>query len=160
MDIFSNYNVVTITLTYKRPDGSQYTENVTTTSFGLFSSTYKPDMIGSWNVTASWPGDKEYTPATSLTIKFTMEEKTFLEKYGAWIGLGGSATVIVIVAVVLARRRKAVSPRVPPPPSPIYPRPAPTPSAPPTPTRKYCIHCGVVIPPEAVYCPHCGGKQD
>jgi len=108
LEPFPIYEPVNITLSYERPDGSHFTENVTTyPTVGDFTSTYKPDMIGSWSLTASFPGNRERTPTTSLTINFTVEEKTFLEKYG--LQLIFLIVVIIIAAILLARMRKSIS---------------------------------------------------
>jgi hypothetical protein len=108
LEPFPVYEPVNITLSYERPDGSHYTENVTTyPTVGDFTSTYKPNMTGSWSLTASFPGNRERTPTTSLTINFRVEEKTFLEKYGPLLLF--LMAVIMIVAAFLARRRKSIS---------------------------------------------------
>jgi len=83
---------VTVTLTYKRPDGSTFKQTLTTTSTGMFSDTYKPETAGSWSVTASWEGDQDHNPATSTAFIFTVEEEFP-------ILLVASIAIITVVAI-------------------------------------------------------------
>ena len=64
---------VTLTLTYKKPDGSTFTRTATTGSDGSYSDSYTPDAIGTWSVTASWAGDSTYNGASSLSESFTVK---------------------------------------------------------------------------------------
>ncbi|MBA7493014.1 hypothetical protein ES702_03569 [subsurface metagenome] len=63
-----------VTLTYKKPDGSTLNRIVTTSSDGSFSDSYKTDATGSWSVTASWEGDFIYEGAFSSSISFSVKE--------------------------------------------------------------------------------------
>jgi len=60
----------TITLTYKKPNGSTLNRTVTTGSDGSYSDTYTPDATGSWSVTASWDGDSTHSGTTSSSKPF------------------------------------------------------------------------------------------
>jgi len=51
---------VTITLTYKKPDGSKFNSTVKTNADGSFSESYRPDIDGFWSVNASWLGNEKY----------------------------------------------------------------------------------------------------
>ena len=50
----------TVTLTYKKPDGSKFDSTVRTTGNGQFSESYRPETDGFWSVNASWLGDEKY----------------------------------------------------------------------------------------------------
>ncbi|MCW4020252.1 MAG: hypothetical protein NWF14_03365, partial [Candidatus Bathyarchaeota archaeon] len=63
-----------ITLTYKKPDGSMLDRTVTTGSGGSYVDYYKPDTAGSWSVTATWHGDSAFEGASSLPISFTITD--------------------------------------------------------------------------------------
>lgn len=65
---------VSLTLTYKRPDGSTFTRTLATTATGTFNEMYKPETTGSWSVTARWEGDQDHSPATSTAFTFVVEE--------------------------------------------------------------------------------------
>ncbi|MFQ6074974.1 MAG: Ig-like domain-containing protein [Candidatus Bathyarchaeia archaeon] len=65
----------TVTLSYKKPDGSTFTITVTTGSDGSYSDSYKPDATGSWSVTASWDGDSTHDGASSESKSFTVKKK-------------------------------------------------------------------------------------
>jgi len=60
----------TITLTYKKPNGSTLNRTATTGSDGSYSDSYTPDATGSWSVTASWDGDSAHSGTTSSSKSF------------------------------------------------------------------------------------------
>ncbi|MEM1546344.1 MAG: zinc ribbon domain-containing protein [Candidatus Methanomethylicia archaeon] len=62
-----------------------------------------------------------------------------------YIILAVIAIVVILLAAILLRRRK---------PSP--PPAAPKPPEPVEPARRYCMHCGSVMPSDALFCPKCG----
>lgn len=51
---------VTVTLVYKKPDGSTFNSLVKTDAEGSYKESYQPDVEGSWSVNASWPGDEKH----------------------------------------------------------------------------------------------------
>jgi len=65
----------TITLTYRKPDGSIFNRTITTGSNGRYSDSYTPDMAGSWSVKASWEGDSERQGAYSQSTSFNVKKK-------------------------------------------------------------------------------------
>lgn len=65
----------TVTLTYKKPDGSTFTRTVSSGSDGSYSDSYKPNVIGSWNVSASWAGDSTYDGASSSSKSLNVKKK-------------------------------------------------------------------------------------
>jgi hypothetical protein len=101
---------VTVTLTYKKPDSTKITRTVTTGSDGSYSSSYSPDAVGSWSVTASWNGDSLHEGASSLSKTFIVKEKPFIETPTGMVAIscGLIGTVIVMAAVIL-KRNKGVS---------------------------------------------------
>ncbi|MBS7637960.1 hypothetical protein KEJ49_03585 [Candidatus Bathyarchaeota archaeon] len=98
---------VTITITYKRPDGSTVKRTPTTTSAGAFSDTYKPDAAGAWIVEASWEGNDVYEPSKSLSLSLFVEEVSILERYSLFLELVALMGLIIgITAYATIRRRK------------------------------------------------------
>ncbi len=65
----------TVTLTYKKPDGSTFTRTSTTGSDGSYSDSYKPDVVGSWSVSALWTGDATYDGASSSSKSLNVKKK-------------------------------------------------------------------------------------
>ncbi|MEM2939715.1 MAG: Ig-like domain-containing protein [Candidatus Bathyarchaeia archaeon] len=65
----------TITLAYRRPEGSVLNRTVITGSDGSYSDSYTPDAAGSWSVTASWEGDSTHEGATGPSKSFTVTVK-------------------------------------------------------------------------------------
>jgi len=63
---------VNVTLTYTKPDQTTaFTRTVTTASGGTFKDTYTPNVVGSWSVVVSWPGNENYDDcedSTSFTV--------------------------------------------------------------------------------------------
>lgn len=51
---------VTVTLVYKKPNGSTVSQNVKTDAEGFYSESFQPDIEGPWSVNASWPGDERH----------------------------------------------------------------------------------------------------
>jgi len=50
----------TVTLAYKRPDGTKFDRTVRTNADGSFSEPYRPEIEGFWSINASWLGDEKY----------------------------------------------------------------------------------------------------
>lgn len=65
-------HAATVTLTYKKPDGSTFTRTVSSGSGGSYSDTFTPDVLGTWSVKASWPGDDGHLGAESGWSLFTV----------------------------------------------------------------------------------------
>ncbi|MCX8175742.1 MAG: DUF4198 domain-containing protein, partial [Candidatus Bathyarchaeota archaeon] len=65
---------VEVTITYTRLGKAEATHKVMTTSDGIFSDVFKPDLSGTWEVYASWLGDSVYEGATSRSITFTVDK--------------------------------------------------------------------------------------
>ena len=51
---------VTVTLLYKKPNGSTLNRTVMTAADGSYKDSYQPDIEGTWNINASWTGDSRY----------------------------------------------------------------------------------------------------
>jgi len=62
-----------VTLAYKKPDGTTVTR-IVTTSDGNYSDSYMPDVVGSWNVSASWDGDSLHSGAVSIPMPFLVKK--------------------------------------------------------------------------------------
>lgn len=61
-------------LIIQKPDGKIDEKTLTTTTDGLFSYRFTPDMEGSWSVKARWLGDLDYENCTSPSVSFTVEK--------------------------------------------------------------------------------------
>jgi len=96
----------TVTLTYRRPDGSTLNRAVTTGSDGSYSDSYTPDATGSWSVAASWEGDSTHSGAISLSKSFSVTPKSFIETPLGIATIGGGITAVVIIAIVLIFRKR------------------------------------------------------
>ena len=102
----------TVTLTFKRPDGSLLNKTVTTNPWGDYEFSYKPDASGSWSVTASWNGDSFYDGAVSLPVSFTVIAKVGATPFLIEVAIGAAVFAIIIVAIgygvyrILKRRRQ------------------------------------------------------
>ena len=64
----------TVTLTYKKPDGSTFNRTTITNSYGSYSDIYIPDTLGSWSVTASWDGDSTHDGSSRSSKSFTVKK--------------------------------------------------------------------------------------
>jgi len=96
----------TVTLTYRKPDGSIVNRTVTTGSDGSYSDSYTPDATGSWSVTASWEGDSTYNGATSSSRSFMVNAVPFIETPLGMAMIGGGIVLIVVVVVVSVLRKR------------------------------------------------------
>jgi hypothetical protein len=96
----------TVTLTYRKPDGSTLNRTVTTGSNGGYSDSYTPDATGLWSIAASWEGDFTHSGATSSSRSFTVTPKSFIETpLGmATVGIGIIAAIAAIVLVLRHRK--------------------------------------------------------
>ena len=92
---------VSITLTYRKPTGDPIVRYVTTSNDGLYNDTsFTPNEVGSWNVTASWEGDETHTSASSFMAYFSVEPPPS-PPFGMWLIIGMVVSV-TIGAVLLA----------------------------------------------------------
>ncbi len=83
-----------IVLMINYPQGSQSKQS-SANAMGEFIKILTPDSVGTWEVTAEWPGSLLVGPSTSNTITFTVARK------GLSIYLIGGGVVVLIVAAVL-----------------------------------------------------------
>ena len=60
----------TVILTYKMPNGTILTRNVTSTALGKFMDEFVPDIVGSWTVKARWEGDLDHEGDESREASF------------------------------------------------------------------------------------------
>ncbi|MEM3666012.1 MAG: hypothetical protein QW222_02885 [Candidatus Bathyarchaeia archaeon] len=97
---------VNITLKYVKPDNSSFETIVQTSTDGKFVDVRKLDMIGLWNLTASWNGDQQYKGAKSSTLSIAVEpitEESIAEKPGMEktnVEQGSMQTMILILTMV------------------------------------------------------------
>jgi len=96
----------TVTLTYRKPDGSTLNRTITTGSDGSYSDSYTPDATGLWSVTASWEGDSTHSGATSSVKSFMINLKPFIETPLGIATVGLGITVVVVAAVVFVLRKR------------------------------------------------------
>jgi len=64
-----------VILRYSKPDGSSFTRTKTTDSNGIYTDTYRPDMVGSWTVDTRWEGNDNYTGSSSTLQPFKVYSK-------------------------------------------------------------------------------------
>jgi outer membrane protein assembly factor BamB len=84
-----------IMLTFIKPDGSEYTAQVTTSEKGNFDFTYTPDVAGKWNVSAQWQTDRGYYTSTQ-------SEQALMEVNApASASLPGEYVYAVVIAFVI-----------------------------------------------------------
>jgi len=107
----------TVTLTYRRPDGSLLNRTVISLSDGRFTDTYTPDVAGTWNLTASWSGDVDHDGAASSAVSFRVmtigwwEPLLYPETLPVILGVVGIVFTGALVGTVWVRtrRRRAVT---------------------------------------------------
>lgn len=71
---------VTITLLYKRPDGSTLNRIMKTAADSSYRDSYQPDLEGTWNINASWTGDARYKgnwASASFEVMYPVSLKIF-----------------------------------------------------------------------------------
>ena len=91
-----------VTLTYRKPTGAPIVRYVLTSSGGLYNDTsFTPQEVGSWNVTASWGGDETHLSATSFLARFNVEPPPSLP-FGMWLVICAVVSVTIAVIVLAA----------------------------------------------------------
>ncbi len=139
----------TVELVYTRSDGFELVKHVTTSSAGVFSDVFKPDMPGAWSVKARWPGDTDHYAGESQTQSFFVEPPP-AQPPSLWdqiarilptVALLAVLLVAAVLAVVLLRRRSAHR---------LQGATAVK--------ARFCTKCGTTIPEGSGYCPNCGEK--
>jgi hypothetical protein len=138
-----------VELVYVRPDGFELVKHVATSSAGVLSDAFKPDVPGSWLVKARWSGDADHYACESQTQSFSVEPPPE-QPPSVWdqimhilptVALVGLIAIIVVLAVVLVRRRSARR---------LHGATAVK--------ARFCSKCGTTIPEGSGYCPNCGEK--
>ena len=66
---------VSVTITYRGPDGRTFTRKVPISSDGTFSDSFAPESSGQWSVYASWAGDEDHYGSAGEIASFTVKEK-------------------------------------------------------------------------------------
>jgi DNA-binding beta-propeller fold protein YncE len=102
---------VNITLVFLRPDGSNFTRVVSTSSDGTYSLTYTPDAPGIWRVTANWAGDAQYLASSTAGWDFEVSSTPIPEfpGFALWLALASSVGVAMLISLRLqASRIKAL----------------------------------------------------
>jgi hypothetical protein len=118
---------IAVTLTFERPDGTNFTENVLTDINGSFTYAVTPEDVGKWSVHASWLGDENYEGTFSPSLSFTVMEKDALtptpsptpyptpvpsptyEAIPKWL-IGVAIAIVIMIGIgvwaILKRKRK------------------------------------------------------
>jgi outer membrane protein assembly factor BamB len=103
---------ISITLTYRRPDGTTTRRTLTTTPAGAFNDSYRPDAAGAWAVEAYWEGNTEHEPAKSISLSFTVEEVSILERYSLFLEVVALIGIIIGITVYITTRRRSTSKKI------------------------------------------------
>jgi hypothetical protein len=168
-----------INLIYTRPDGTEFTRTVKTSSSGVFSDQYIPDKVGGWKIRAEYNGDNAHKASNTSAMEFQVTEKTALEliqENALWVILGAIVVAVLGAGIYMTRRGRGKKMKGPPLPVSAAPPTtravmAPTPSAPmrarverrEAPSlilaRKKCFNCGEVISAQAKFCDKCRAPQ-
>jgi hypothetical protein len=96
-------------LIIQKPDGKTVEKTLTTTTDGLFSYEFTPDMEGSWSAKARWLGDLDYENCTSPSVSFTVEklEVKVSSEMGSTTGAGryakGSTVTVSISPTIIEK---------------------------------------------------------
>jgi hypothetical protein len=74
---------------------------------GNFSSSFKPNVEGTWLVQAIFSGDNTTYPCSCESLQFKVSPPSFLSQYSTYIfaGIGGGVGTVA-VAVIYIRKRK------------------------------------------------------
>jgi len=99
-----------IMLYFNSANQSQYIACYTAED-GSFTGSFRPSMTGIWTVQARFSGDASRYDSSSQRLSFSVEEPTFLAKYGLYMVIGACVAVAAIVGIVVYRKkwRKQVS---------------------------------------------------
>jgi S1-C subfamily serine protease len=162
-----DWSGASVTLTYAGPDGASSTKTVSASKNGTFTDAFTPEKTGTWNVVASWDGNKDHSGSKSEPASFTVEGFGFTIPGlpasisgipTAYILVGVVAIVVVLVVVLVMRRKRPA--QVPRPPEAVTYAPAmPTPAGPSVPAKTFCVHCGAEIGADTRFCRRCGKDQ-
>ncbi|MBO3804013.1 MAG: PKD domain-containing protein, partial [Candidatus Brockarchaeota archaeon] len=63
----------TVTIAYRKPDGSQLTVQVMSDQEGDFHDIIAPNVVGTWTVRASWGGDESHFGSSTEQISFKVD---------------------------------------------------------------------------------------
>jgi len=104
---------VIITLFIKDPEGKTTIKNVTSTTSGTFTDSFRADKPGSWQVIAKWDGNAVFAAYTSLAASATAKPIDISWAYavtGLGIGIAALVLGLIITLYYFMRRRKVAPP--------------------------------------------------
>jgi len=103
---------VNITLFITNPDGKTTNKTVLSASSGTFTDAFKPDIVGTWQVTAKWKGNAVLAEYTSLAATATVKPVDVTWTY-AWTGIALGLIALVFAMFIILRyfvRKKSQTP--------------------------------------------------
>jgi hypothetical protein len=71
---------------------------------GTFTASFQPENTGNWMVQATFAGNSSVYACESSTVMLTVEEPTFLQLYGLYIGGGVGGGLTAVGAVVYVKK--------------------------------------------------------
>ncbi len=95
---------VPITIYFSSTNGTKQIVCYTNAN-GTFSASFKPEVLGMWEVQARFDGDVFLYENVSQWVSVEVREPSILVKYSLYIG-GGIGAAIVVIAIVFWRRSK------------------------------------------------------
>jgi hypothetical protein len=96
---------LTVTLIFTKPDGSNFTRNVYTSSNGNFTFVFQPEAVGTWLIQAKFGGDDLRYGAQSDS-KSLLVNDTWINRYKLYIIIPFGVVTPVLAAVVYIRKRR------------------------------------------------------
>jgi len=96
---------LTVTLLFTKPDGSNFTQSVYTSSNGNFTFNFQPDSVGTWHIQAKFIGD-DLQYGSQSDLESLLVNDTWINRYKLYILIPFGVVTPVLVAVVFIRKRR------------------------------------------------------
>lgn len=103
--VYPTVENTTVTLIFTMPNGSTIEQYAHTSSNGTFTTSFKPNKIGSWQVRAKLSGNDLRNEASSEKKSFRVND-TWINQYKIHIIISVAAVIAILVAAVFIRRRR------------------------------------------------------
>ena len=104
--ITPSFENLEVTLSFTSENGT-IKQTAYTAEEGNFSTSFKPNVEGTWMVQAIFSGDNTTYPCSCKSLQFKVSPPSFLSQYSTYIfaGIGGGIGTVAVAVVYIRKRR-------------------------------------------------------
>lgn len=95
----------TITIEWRSPDGKTFSRTVLADPSGSFQDSFRPEIEGSWSVSASWQGDEFNQPADSMVLELLVKPSPPTMLFISIVAVEDIVVLCLLMRHILRKRR-------------------------------------------------------